>query len=447
MVAPHSAGQSHNVIMGTGLEIVFIILLVLLNGLFSMSELALVSVRRARLAVLERKGVPGATAARALSEDPQRFLPTIQIGITLVSVLTGVFGGARIASHLQAWLETFPSVAAAAETLSLALVVIVTTYLTLVIGELVPKHLALRNPELTATKVARPIAWVARICAPAVWVLGQSSGLILRLLGAHRVTAHTVTEEELKMLLAEGAQAGVLETEEHDMIARVLRLADKPVRAIMTPRTELAWIDRTDPPKDIAAALKAAPHSRFVVCDGSIDNVVGVVQAKDLLDGILSGGDLSLAAALRQPIIVPDTVTALDAMERLKSDVLGLALVMDEYGSFEGVVTAADVLEAIVGDPTDSDTQVSTTGPDGETTLVMDGSMPVDELKSRLGLPDLPAEGSYHTLAGLLLALLRRVPRVGDRIVFAGWLFEVLEMDGRRVDKVRASRDAVAEAA
>ena len=231
------------------------------------------------------------------------------------------------------------------------------------------------------------------------------------------------------------------------MIARVLRLADKPVRAIMTPRTELAWIDRTDPPKDIAAALKAAPHSRFVVCDGSIDNVVGVVQAKDLLDGILSGGDLSLAAALRQPIIVPDTVTALDAMERLKSDVLGLALVMDEYGSFEGVVTAADVLEAIVGDPTDSDTQVSTTGPDGETTLVMDGSMPVDELKSRLGLPDLPAEGSYHTLAGLLLALLRRVPRVGDRIVFAGWLFEVLEMDGRRVDKVRASRDAVAEAA
>jgi putative hemolysin len=433
--------------MAIGLEILFVLLLVLLNGVFSMSELALVSVRRARLAVLERKGVPGATAARALAADPQRFLPTIQVGITLVSVLTGVFGGARIASHLQAWLETFPSMVPFAETLSLAVVVLVTTYLTLVIGELVPKHLALRNPELTAAKVARPIAWASRIGSPAVWVLGVSSGFILRLLGSHRAPARTVTEEELKMLLAEGAQTGVLETEEHEIIARVLRLADKPVRAIMTPRTELIWIDRNGRPKDIAAALKAAPHSRFVVCDGSVDNVVGVVQAKDLLDEILSGGELSLSSTLRQPIIVPDTVTALDAMERLKSDVLGLALVMDEYGSFEGVVTAADVLEAIVGDPTDTETQVSNSGPDGETTLTMDGMMPVDEVKSRLSLPDLPAEGSYHTLAGLLLALLRRVPHVGDRIVFAGWQFEVLEMDGRRVDKVRVSRDAVAEAA
>ena len=207
----------------------------------------------------------------------------------------------------------------------------------------------------------------------------------------------------------------------------------------------MAWIDRTDPPKDIAAALKAAPHSRFVVCDGSVDNVVGVVQAKDLLDRILDGGDLSIGAALRQPIVVPDTVTALDALERLKSDPLGLALVMDEYGSFEGVVTAADVLEAIVGDPTDAAPQPARRGEARrDSALVMDGMMPVDELKARLSLPDLPAEGSYHTLAGLLLALLRRVPRVGDRIVFAGWRFEVLEMDGRRVDKVRARREPAA---
>ena len=211
----------HCFIMATGFEILFILLLILLNGLFSMSELALVSVRRARLAVLERKGVPGATAARALSEDPQRFLPTIQVGITLVSVLTGVFGGARIAAHLQSWLETFPSMVPLAETLSLAIVVLVTTYLTLVIGELVPKHLALRNPELTAAKVARPIAWVSRIGSPAVWVLGASTSFILRLLGGHRARSKTVTEEELKMVLAEGAQAGVFETEEHDIIARV----------------------------------------------------------------------------------------------------------------------------------------------------------------------------------------------------------------------------------
>jgi putative hemolysin len=257
-----------------------------------------------------------------------------------------------------------------------------------------------------------------------------------------------VTEEELKALLAEGTQAGVLELEERDMIERVLRLADKPVRAIMTPRTELAWIDRTDPRRDIVQALKAAPHSRFVVCDGSIDNVVGVVQAKDLLDRILDGKDLSVAASLRQPIVVPDTVSALDALERLKTDPLGLALVIDEYGSFEGVVTAADVLQAIVGDaaepgfssPSQAAEQV------GNGTLMMEGMTPVDELKARLMLPDLPAEGSYHTLAGLLLALLRRVPQVGDRIVFGGWLFEVLEVDGRRVMKVRASRETLAEA-
>jgi putative hemolysin len=234
----------------------------------------------------------------------------------------------------------------------------------------------------------------------------------------------------------------VLESEERDMIERVLRLADKPVRAIMTPRTEIAWIDRTDPAREIAAALKSAPHSRFVVCDGAIDNVVGVVQAKDLLDRILDGKEMSIAAALRQPIVMPDTVTALDALERLKADPLGMALVLDEYGSFEGVVTEADVLGAIVGEAEEPPPAGAAAPPEG--VLLLDGMTPIDELKDRLQLPDLPAEGSYHTLAGLLLALLRRVPRIGDRIVFAGWLFEVIAMDGRRVDRVRASREPLA---
>jgi magnesium and cobalt exporter, CNNM family len=431
--------------MGLGVEIVIVLVLILVNGVFAMSELALASVRRARLAVLERKRVPGAARARELSGDPQRFLPTVQIGITLVSMLTGVFGGARITGDLTALLAGVPALASVAGTLSLALVVVVTTYLTLVLGELVPKHLALRRPEQTAAHVAPAIAWMARISAPVVWLLDKSSNAVLRLFGFHRTPRQTITEEELKALLVEGTQAGVLEAEERDMIERLLRLADKPVRAIMTPRTEIVWIDRTDPPEEIAAALKSAPHSRFVVCDGSVDNVVGVVQAKDILDRVLDGGGVSLADALRQPFVVPDTVTALDALERLKSDPLGIALVMDEYGSFEGVVTASDVLEAIVGDPTDAETQPGGGEGGGEASLVMDGMMPVDELKSRLSLSDLPAEGSYHTLAGLVLALLRRVPRVGDRIVFSGWRFEVLEMDGRRVDKVRASREAAAE--
>ncbi len=429
--------------MGIGFVILLVLVLIGINGLFSMSEMALVSARRARLAVLEHKGVAGAGAARRLIEDPQRFLPTVQIGVNLVSVFIGVIGGARIAGRLAGTLQRIPLLAPAAETLATMLVVIATTYLMLVLGELVPKQLALRRPEHMAALVARPIAWISRATSPAIWLLGQSTALVLRLLGLSRTTRETVTEEELKALLTEGAQAGVLETEERDMIERVLRLADKPVRAIMTPRTELAWIDRTDPPRDIAATLREAPHSRFVVCEGAVDNVVGVVQAKDILDRILAGGELSVADALRQPAVLPDTVTALDALERLRTDPLGMALVMDEYGSFEGVVTAADVLHAIVGDPTDAAAQSG--GPsnvNGEAALVLDGLMPADELKSRLGLPDLPAEGSYHTLAGLLLALLRRVPRAGDRIVFAGWRFEVLEMDGRRVARVRATRDA-----
>ncbi len=431
--------------MATALEIVVILLLIIVNGVFAMSELALVSVRRARLAVLERKGVAGAATAIRLADDPPRFLPTVQVGITLVSILSGVFGGARVGHHLAEHLVGYPYVGPIAEPVALGIVVVAVTYFTMVLGELVPKQLALRRPELIAARVARPIAGLARLTGPVVWLLSASSGLILRLLGLHRAPQQTVTEEELKALLAEGAQAGVLEFEERDMIERVLRLADKPVRAIMTPRTELAWIDRTSPRRDISATLKSAPHSRFVVCDGSVDNVVGVVQAKDILDRILSGGELSVGAALRQPLVIPDTVSALDALERLRPDPLGLALVMDEYGSFEGVVTAADVLEAIVGDPAGQAGQGSNRQAEGEPVLlVLEGLTPVDELKARLDLPDLPAEGHYHTVAGLVLALLRRVPQPGDRIVFGGWRFEVLEMDGRRVDRVQISREPVA---
>ena len=431
--------------MHAALNIAVVLLLIGLNGAFALSELALVSANRARLAVLERKGVPGAKLARYLAEDPQRFLPAVQVGITVVAILTGVFGGAHVAEFLTPVLELVPGLAPFASGLSLGVVVVAITFLTLVLGELVPKQLALRAPERTAARVAAPVAALARLCRPVVWVLGLSTGAVLRAFGAHRPVSKTVTEEELKALLAEGEQTGVLESGERDMIERVLRLADKPVRAIMTPRTEIAWIDRTDPPREIAATLKSAPHSRFVVCDGSVDNVVGVVQAKDILDAILDGKELSIGPALRQPVYIPDTVTALDALERLKADSQGVALVLDEYGSFEGVVTAADVLEAIIGDPADTTPEPGEGIVPTEGVFVLDGMMPVDEAKVRLRLPDLPAEGSYHTIAGLLLAMLRRVPVQGDRIVFGGWLFEVVEMDGRRVARVRASREKLAE--
>lgn len=432
--------------MDIALDIVIVLALIALNGLFAMSELALVSANRARLAVLERQGLAGATRARELAENPQLFLPTMQVGITMVAILSGVFGGARVSASLEPLLGRVPVLAPFAASLSLLIVVVAITYLTIVLGELVPKQLALRQPERVAAAASKPLAVLARIATPAVWVLSLSSAAVLRLFGAHQAESKAMTEEELKALLAEGEQTGVLESEERDMIERLLRLADKPVRAIMTPRTEIAWIDRTDPAKDIALELKASPHSRFVVCDGAVDNPVGVLQAKDVLDRILEGKELSIAAVLRQAMVMPDTVTALDALERLKSDPLGLALVLDEYGSFEGVVTAADVLEAIVGDP---ESAAPAPEQEGETAeqgaLLLDGMMPVDEVKARLDLPDLPAEGSYHTLAGLLLALLRRVPRTGDRMVFGGWLFEVVAMDGRRVERVRASREVLAE--
>jgi putative hemolysin len=431
--------------MGIALEIAVIVLLVLLNGAFAMSELAIVSSRRSRLVALQRRGSAGAEAALALADDPQRFLPTVQVGITLVGIVAGAFGGARLATTLGGVLNAIPFIAPYGTEIAFGLVVIAITYLSLILGELVPKQVALRNPERVAVVVARPLSALSRFSSPIVWVLGKSSAVVLRLFGPAHPGEQSVTEEEVKAVVAEGAEAGALETEERHMIERVLRLADKPVRALMTPRNDLAWLDRSDPPQDIAARLRASHVTRFVVADGRVDNVVGVVAAKDLLDQMLEGAPMSIAAALRQPLVLPDTLTALDALERLRGDPLGMALVMDEYGSFEGVVTASDLLEAIVGDlgPAEEVTDgVAVERADGS--LLLDGSMPSDELRARLDLPELPGAGTYHTVAGLMLALLKRVPKEGDRIVWAGWRFEIVDMDGRRVDKVLAMREEAA---
>jgi putative hemolysin len=436
--------------MAIGFEIVVLLLLVVLNGAFAMSELAIVSARRARLLAMQRTGSPGAAAAIALAEDPQRFLPTVQVGITLVGILAGVFGGARLAGPLGSLLAGIPGLASVASEAAFVLVVVAITYANLIVGELVPKQLALRDPERVAVIVSRPLAWLARMTSPAIWVMSQSSSLVLRLFGAARPSEQSVTEEEVKAVVAEGVEAGALEREERHMIERVLRLADKPVRALMTPRNDVAWIDRAAPQEAIAATLREHSVTRFVVSDRRVDNVVGVVAAKDLLDQALSGGRLRLASALRQPLVLPDSLSALDALERMRQDPIGMALVLDEYGSFEGVVTASDLLEAIVGEL--GPVEVREEKP-GETvrradgSLLLDGMMPSDELRAQLELPPLPYQGTYHTVAGLMLALLQRVPREGDRIVWAGWRFEIMDMDGRRVDKILANREETAEAA
>ena len=425
-------------------SIILVLLLVLLNGVFAMGELALISARRPRLAVLERRGLPGAERARRLSEDPQRFLPTVQVGITLVSIIEGTFGGAKIAGDLAPWLQRVPAFRPVAAELSLALVVIVITSLMLVLGELVPKQLALRYPETIAARLALPLELLARIASPVVWLLGWASALVLRLAGFSREARQTVTEEELRAVIAEGTQAGLLEVEERNMIERLLRLADRPVRAIMTPRNELSWVDRHDSRAELAATMKNSVHTRLVVCDGGVDEPVGIILVKDALDLLLEGHELSIDAVIRPAQVVPETISAFDAMERLRALPLGILLVLDEYGSFEGIVTTADIFAAIVGEQSEpGQLPALTHAADGVVSL--DGTSPADEVKDRLMLGDLPAAGSYHTLAGLILALLRRVPAVGDKVAFSGWMFEVVEMDGRRVQRVRASRQKLAE--
>lgn len=436
--------------MAIGFEIALLLLLVLLNGAFAMSELAIVSARRGRLLALQRTGSAGAGPAIALAEDPQRFLPTVQVGITLVGILAGVFGGARLAGPLESLLTRIPGFAPFANEAAFVLVVMAITYANLILGELVPKQVALRDPERIAVVVSRPLTWLARITSPVIWVMSQSSGLVLRLFGAARPNDQSVTEEEVKAVVAEGVEAGALESEERHMIERVLRLADKPVRALMTPRNDVAWIDRAAPQEAIAAALKEHDVTRFVVADRRVDNVVGVVAVKDLASQALAGGRVRLAAAIRQPLVLPDSLSALAALERMRHDPIGMALVLDEYGSFEGVVTASDLLEAIIGElgpvePREEKPGEAVRRADGS--LLLDGMMPSDELRAQLELPPLPYQGTYHTVAGLMLALLQRVPREGDRIVWAGWRFEIVDMDGRRVDKVLASREEAAEAA
>ncbi|GAB0113386.1 hemolysin family protein [Acidisoma sp. C75] len=424
-------------------EMIGILVLILINGLFACSELALVSARRARLAVLERKGVAGAAVARRLAEHPQIFLPTVQVGITLVGVITGMFSGERITGDVGHALEHLGLAGTPAHALAFLLTVVLITFLTMVLGELVPKQLALRRPEIVAARAAPMLIVIARFTKPVVWLLSKSSAGIMRLFGISGTRPEVPSEEELRALLAESTQTGVLESEEKLMIERILRLADKPVRAIMTPRTEIAWIDRRAPQEEVMARLRAHPHTRFVIANGSIDDAVGIVQAKVLLDQMLAGGSLSLDAALLQPMIVPDAISALDAFERLKGDGNGMAFVIDEYGSFEGLITAADMLEAIVGDVDEGTADQPGKAADRteETSFTLDGLMPLDELMEKLGIADVPARGTYHTAAGLVLALLRRVPQVGDRIAFAGWRFEVLAMDGRRVDRLTVERE------
>ena len=422
-------------------ESLIVFALILLNGLLSLSELALISARRGRLKSLAEGGHRGAEAALVLVADPGRFLSTVQIGITLVGILAGAFSGATLGDRLARVLGDLGLSPAVAGPLGFGLVVAVITYLSLIIGELVPKQLALRNAEGVAAAVGPLMTTLSRIAAPAVWLLDASTRLVLRLTGARPEQDPTVTEEEIRSLIAEAETAGVIEPEERRMITGIMRLGDRPVRAVMTPRSEVDWIDLQDSPEEIRATVLGSSHERLPAGEGSVDALVGIVRARDVLAALATGEALDVRAMVRPAPIVPDTADAMDVLARLRESPTPTALIHDEYGNFEGVVTPADLMEAIAGAfyrEEDAHEPDAVERDDGS--WLLSGSMSADDMADRLGLR-LPAQRDYHTVAGFVLAHMRRLPQIGESFNALGWRFEVLDLDrGRRIDKVLAQR-------
>jgi putative hemolysin len=421
-------------------EIGIVVVLIILNGLLAMSELAIVSSRPVRLRRMVEMNVNGSRRALSLASDPGKFLSTVQIGITLVGVLSGAFSGATIGLRLASWLMGFGLSAGVADVIGIGAVVAVITYASVIIGELVPKQIALHNPEAIAVRVAPAMTVLAKAMLPLVWVLAASGKVVLRLLRQHEQPGEKVTEEEIRTLIAEAEHAGVLESGEKEMIAGVMRLGDRPVRAVMTPRREVDMLKLTDSPKAIRAVIAKSPHSRLPVYETDPDQVLGVIQAKDLLHNYMSRRKLDVRNVIRSAPLIPDSIDARDVVSILKASPVHIGLVVDEYGHFLGVVTSADILESIVGEfrSEEGPTEAAIVRRD-DGSLLISGDMAVDEFAEFTGIR-LPEDRSYHTVAGLILEGFGRLPAVGDSFDKYGWRFEVVDLDGRRVDKVLATK-------
>jgi putative hemolysin len=421
------------------IEVAIIAALILLNGFLAMSELAVVSSRLSRLKTLQEQGASGSRRAVALATDPGRFLSSVQIGITLVGVASGAFSGATLGLRVSAWLETQGVATDIAEALGVGIVVAIITYASLIVGELVPKQIALRNPEAVALKVAPIMTFLAKAASPLVWLLDTSGALVLRLLRTHRTPDETMTAEEVRTVIAEAETAGVLEADERRMISGVMRLGDRPVKGIMTPRSDVDWIDLEADEAEIREILKNTSHSRLPAGHG-IDDMIGVVQTRDVLASLLAGKPLDVRAHVRTAPVVHDNAEALDVLTTLKSSPVPMGLVHDEYGHFEGIVTAADVMEAIVGvfrSDTDESEPPAVRRSDGSWLLA--GYLPADEMADYLIIV-LPEKRDYQTVGGFILANLGHLPVTGETLDVLGWRFEVVDLDGRRIDKVLATR-------
>jgi len=424
-------------------ESIIIILLVILNGLLAMSEIAIVSARKARLQQRADQGNGGAKVAIELANDPNQFLSTVQIGITLVGILAGAFGGATLAEQLAVHIQGVPALAPYSEAISVGVAVLVITYLSLVIGELVPKRLGLSRAESIASSVAKPMRWLSIIASPAVRLLSISTDVILRLFGNKPTGEPPVTEEEIRMLIRQGTAAGVFEQAEENLVGNVFRFANRKVRSLMTPRHEIVSLDIEDPPEVHLWVIAQSPHSRFLVCQGSIDDVMGIVRAKDMLSTCLAGTQMDLKSVLRRPLFVPENVPALKVLEMFKQSGTHMAIVLDEHGGTEGLVTHHDIMEALVGNiPSSGIPEESMAIQREDGSWLIDGSLSIDEFKQLLGLAKLPNEQDvdYETLAGLILTHIGKIPVPGDRFDWIGLHFEILDMDRHRIDKVLVKR-------
>jgi putative hemolysin len=420
-----------------------LVFLILLNGVFAMSEMALTASRKARLQVMVESGEPGAQAAMDLHENPTRWLSTVQIGITSIGILNGIVGEAAFSEPVEHWLEQhFAITVRSASITATALVVMMITVLTIIFGELVPKRLGQMYPETVARLVARPMNWLSSATRPLVALLSMSTQAILHLMGIRGGPSRAVTEEEIAASLEEGVDAGVIEAQEHQMVRNVFRLDDRQIGSMMIPRAEIVWLDIADPLPELLQIVADSGHTRFPVCRGSLDDVQGVLNAASLLQP-LSRGELPLVAThMQPPVFVPETLSGMELLEQFRVSGTDLVFVVDEYGAVQGVITERDLLEAITGEfsaPSDEDSWAVRRA-DGS--WLLDGLIPVPELKDRLELKELPEEdrGRYNTLAGMIMLLLGRLPHTTDAVEWEGWRFEVVDLDGKRVDKVLVSR-------
>ncbi|MFH1907524.1 MAG: hemolysin family protein [Chloroflexota bacterium] len=415
-----------------GFEILVIFLLILLNGLFAMSETAIFAARKARLQHKANEGDRKARTALDLAATPNRFLPTVQIGITLIGVLTGAVGGAVIGDALAEQFAQIPALAPYGHSLALAIIVVLITFLSLLLGELVPKRLALHNPERIAAGMAGTMLFISKVFSPIVWLLGKSTDFVLRLLGIRPSEQLPVTEEELQVLLEQGTQAGVFEEAEQDMVEGVFSLSDRRVNSLMTPRNEIIWLDVNDSLEEIRRKLSESPYSRFPVAVDSLDHVLGVVKAKDLLLTEIKDGK-QLKQIVRPAIFIPETAFGSRALEMFKEGKAEIMLVIDEFGVVQGLLTLSDILEEIVGGLETEEPQ-ATQRQDGS--WLLDGMLPIDDFKEIFNLRKLPDEAEYETLGGFMMLHLGRIPLAGDKFEWGGLRFEVMDMDGNRVDKL-----------